>query len=451
METQGLRVAMVERFGSDSQRLPADQQAGISPAHASASTGLTGIGSKIADRFRELRFATESLAAPLSAEDQAAQSMPDASPTKWHLAHTTWFFETFILIPRGIPVYDPAFGFLFNSYYEALGERQPRASRGLITRPSCDEVMAYRRHVDAAVLRVLEHGDFDADLTGLMDLGIAHEEQHQELLLMDVQHLLAQNPLSPQYLAGIAAPAPASAAPLSFSTFQGSLAEIGHDGGGFSFDIEGPRHTTYLQPFRLADRPVTNGEWLAFMEDGGYRRPELWLSDGWTTVQAEGWRAPLYWRESESGWSRFSLRGRYSVEPQESVVHVSYYEADAFARWSGRRLPTEAEWEVASATASAPGVFMEDGVFAPRAVAGDGLTQMFGGVWEWTATPYTPYPKFRPTEGAVGEYNGKFAVNQMVLRGGCCFTPRRHIRPTYRNFFHPHQRWQAAGVRLADD
>ncbi len=404
------------------------------------------------NRYQELRAATEALAAPLSAEDQLAQSMPDASPTKWHLAHTTWFFETFILKPRGHAPFDPAFGYLFNSYYEALGARQPRPQRGLLTRPSSAEVMAYRHHVDVAMSALLDRDELEPDLAALVVLGFAHEEQHQELILMDIQHLFAQNVLRPAYQAR---PVRVVAEPveLTFTDLPGGLVEIGDDASGeFTFDNEQPRHQVYLAPYRLADRLVTSAEWMAFMADGGYRRPELWLSDGWAYAQSNGWEAPLYWEpDGEGGWRRFSLNGLAEVELEAPVIHVSYYEADAFAHWSGRRLPTEAEWETAARQAGREGAFRDDRVLDPRpCVEGGGLAQMFGDVWEWTASPYSAYPGYRPAEGAVGEYNGKFMINQMVLRGGSCFTPRRHIRATYRNFFAPHQRWQAAGLRLAD-
>ena len=331
--------------------------------------------STLLQRFQAVRRASERLADPLSAEDQAAQSMPDASPAKWHLAHTTWFFETFVLQPRGYAPYDPMFGYLFNSYYEALGERQPRPHRGLLTRPSCAQVAAYRRHVDAAMTGVLAQAEPDAAFTGLMELGFAHEEQHQELLLMDIQHLFAQNVLRPAYRpreqptplskAALGKTALGKAPPSGFLDFPGGLVEIGDPGQAFAFDNERPRHLTYLRPYRLADRPVVNGEWLAFMEDGGYLRPELWLSDGWATVQDQAWQSPLYWERSDSGWRRFGLNGLSMVDPAAPVVHVSYYEADAYARWSGRRLPTEGEWEAASLAAVDPGAFMEDDVLSP--------------------------------------------------------------------------------------
>ncbi len=402
-------------------------------------------------RYRRVRDASLALTAHLSAEDQLAQSMPDASPVKWHLAHTTWFFETFLLTPHlpGYKVFDPAFAYLFNSYYEALGPRQPRPQRGLLTRPSLERVLAYRAHVDAAMGRLLSS---DHTLQELLDLGLAHEQQHQELILMDVLHLFAQSPLKPAFAPAPALPVARDPGPAAEIAFDGGLVEIGHRGPGFAFDNETPRHRVYLEPFRLADRLVTNAEWLAFMADGGYARPELWLSEGWARVQAEGWSAPLYWREGPGGWLAMTLQGLRALAPYAPVTHVSYYEADAYATWAGARLPTESEWEHAAGGASTEGNFVERGQFGPAAAGGSaGLRQMFGDVWEWTRSPYGPYPGFQPAPGAIGEYNGKFMIGQMVLRGGCCATPEGHVRPTYRNFFYPHQRWMFSGVRLAWD
>ena len=403
-------------------------------------------------RYRALRQATEALTRSLTPEDQLAQSMPDASPTKWHLAHTTWFWETFLLIPNlaGYKPFDPRFHYLFNSYYEALGPRQPRPERGLLTRPSLDDVIAYRAHVDEAMGRLLSGGA--ADLADLVDLGIAHEEQHQELILMDILHLFAQSPLQPAYAppkAGQPGPAPE---PPRFVGFEGGLVEIGHEAAGFAFDNEGPRHKVWLEPFELADRLVTNAEWLAFMADGGYRRPELWLSEGWARAQAEGWDAPLYWQEGEGGWSAMTLHGLRPVDPTAPVSHVSFYEAEAYAAWAGARLPTEAEWEHAAQGLSVAGNFASSGRLAAAAPPpGAGLRQMFGDLWEWTRSAYAPYPGFRPAAGAIGEYNGKFMAGQFVLRGGACVTPAGHTRASYRNFFYPQQRWMFSGVRLARD
>jgi len=425
---------------------------------------------ELADRFGRVRAATLALAAPLSPEDQVVQSMPDASPTKWHLAHTTWFWETFLLVPAGVAPFDPAYAFLFNSYYEALGARHPRPQRGLLTRPDLDGVLHYRVYVDEHMQRLIARGGLDRASRDLIALGLAHEEQHQELLLTDILHLFAQNPLKPAYrpdTPAIGANRPSSSAPAAHIDFPGGLVEVGADAydglAGFAFDNEGPRHKVYLQPFRMADRLATNAEWLAFMDDGGYARPELWLSDGWACVAAERWTAPLYWEKADGGWRSFGLAGPGPLELDAPVTHVSFYEADAFARWSGRRLPTEMEWEhVASdpqmAGACADGAFRETGALRPLPLTetterrgAQAVHQMFGEVWEWTASPYAPYPGFRAAPGAVGEYNGKFMINQMVLRGGSCITPRAHIRASYRNFFQPHQRWQFTGVRLADD
>ncbi|HKR89806.1 MAG TPA: ergothioneine biosynthesis protein EgtB [Phenylobacterium sp.] len=406
----------------------------------------------LAVRYRAVRQASEALTRSLTAEDQQAQSMPDASPSKWHLAHTSWFFETFLLTPRlaGYRVFDPRFGFLFNSYYEALGARQPRPARGLITRPSIDDVLAYRAHVDAGMARLLEREV--PELAPLVELGLAHEQQHQELILMDILHLFASSPLKPAYAPPRGTPDPTPPGPLRFVPVDGGLVEIGHDGQGFAFDNETPRHRVWLEPYRLADRLTTNAEWLAFMADGGYRRPELWLSDGWARVREEGWRAPLYWEEVDGRWMVMTLHGLRPLEPAAPVSHVSYYEADAYAAWAGARLPTEAEWEHAALQAEPGGRFLGAGrIDAAAALEGSGLRQMLGDLWEWTRSAYSPYPGFRPAEGAVGEYNGKFMCGQFVLRGGACITPPGHVRPSYRNFFYPHQRWMFSGVRLAKD
>ncbi|HEY8617635.1 ergothioneine biosynthesis protein EgtB [Phenylobacterium sp.] len=407
-----------------------------------------------AARYRVVRHATEALTRSLTAEDQLAQSMPDASPTKWHLAHTSWFFETFLLGPHlpGYRPFDPRFGFLFNSYYEALGPRQPRPQRGLLTRPSLADVIAYRAHVDAGMEHLLAGERAGArEVEALLALGLAHEEQHQELILMDILHLFACSPLKPAY-APPRRTADGPAAPLGFVDLPGGLVEIGHDGEGFAFDNEGPRHKVWLEPFRLADRLVTNGEWLAFMGDGGYRRSELWLSEGWARAQAEGWEAPLYWEPAGEAWHVMTLHGLRPLDPALPVSHVSLYEAEAYATWAGARLPTEAEWEHAAGRATADGAFLGDGRLAPApAQPGPGLKQMFGDLWEWTRSAYAPYPGFRPAPGAVGEYNGKFMASQFVLRGGACVTPAGHVRPSYRNFFYPHQRWMFSGVRLAKD
>jgi ergothioneine biosynthesis protein EgtB len=409
------------------------------------------------DRYRTVRAATVQLASPLAPEDQLVQSMPDASPTKWHLAHTTWFFETFVLarFQAGFRPVDERYRFLFNSYYEALGERQPRPERGAITRPSLDEVGEYRERVDAAMASLLDaRAADDADLRFRTELGLQHEQQHQELILTDIHHALWRNPLRPVYLDETGTPArPAARGEPGWIEHPGGLAEIGHDGPGFAFDNEGARHRVHLEPFAIARRPVTSGEFLAFVEAGGYRQPDLWLSEGWAAVVAEGWVAPLYWERDGSGWREFTLRGLRPLDLDAPVSHVGYYEADAYARWAGARLPTEAEWEVTACGRPVEGNFVERGLFAPAPAQPDAgaafPTQMFGDVWEWTASAYLPYPRFRPFPAELGEYNGKFMVNQMVLRGGSCLTPRSHVRATYRNFFPPGARWQMSGLRLA--
>lgn len=401
------------------------------------------------ERFQAVRMQTEALAAPLSAEDQVVQSMPDASPTKWHRAHTTWFFEEFVLARAGIDYerVDPAYQYLFNSYYEAVGARQPRPRRGMITRPSVTEIGEYRQAVDSAVQELLA-GEIPAELAMLIELGTHHEQQHQELLLMDAKHMLFQNPLHPAYEpAATSLRAATPTVPLTFTSHDGGLVEIGHDGGGFSYDNEGPRHKLWLEPFSMANRLVTAAEWLEFMADGGYSRAEFWLSDGWATVQEQGWDAPMYWDHCDSGWSVYTLQGSRPIDPNEPVVNVSYYEADAYARWAGHRLPREAEWEVIAAEHTPSSTF----ALHPRPAKHSGMSQLFGHAWQWTASAYTAYPGFEVAEGAVGEYNGKFMVNQQVLRGSASITADGHARATYRNFFPAGARWAFAGVRLASD
>ncbi len=408
------------------------------------------------ERYLAVREVTRKLAEPLSPEDCAIQSMPDASPTKWHLAHTSWFFETFILEPSGKAYrpFHPAFRVLFNSYYNGVGDKHPRPQRGLLSRPSLDDVLAYRAHVDAALASQLQSGTMTAEGLALVELGIQHEQQHQELIVTDLKHLLSCNPLKPVYrsqwpLTSIHAGRPA------WIEFEAGLREIGHAGEGFSFDNELPRHPVWIGDFAIASRPVTNGEYIAFMQDGGYLRPELWLSAGWDAVVAQGWQAPLYWERLDDGWHTFTLRGRAPVEPNTPLCHVSLFEADAFARWSGARLPTEGEWETAAIDSPLEGNFLESAALHPlamREAPNDGaLAQVFGDVWEWTRSDYAPYPGFQAALGAMGEYNGKFMSNQYVLRGGSCATPASHIRRTYRNFFPAEARWQFSGVRLARD
>jgi ergothioneine biosynthesis protein EgtB len=408
-------------------------------------------------RFEAIRRDSEALAANLTAEDQAIQSMPDVSPTKWHLAHTSWFFETLILtrFDPDYRVFDAAFAYLFNSYYESLGPRHPRPERGLLSRPTLDMIAAYRDHVGAAMARFVARAGAAEwqSAAPLIELGLHHEQQHQELILMDIKHVFSVNPLLPGYQAP-QLKMQQSAAPLDWVEFAGGLCEIGHQGAGFAFDNETPRHKVWLEPFRLASRPVNCGEYRAFIEDGGYRRPEFWLSDGWAAVCQQGWQMPLYWRrEADGAWSIFTLSGCRRLNPAEPVCHVSFYEADAFARWAQKRLPSEAEWEVAAADLPVVGNFADSGRLHPCAAGpvGGGLSQMFGDVWEWTASPYVAYPRFRPAAGAIGEYNGKFMCNQMVLRGGAAVTPAGHVRASYRNFFPPTARWVFAGLRLAED
>jgi dimethylhistidine N-methyltransferase len=389
--------------------------------------------------YRTIRARMVELAAGLSPEDLAAQPMADASPGKWHLAHTSWFFEAMILASTpGYQPVDPRFQQLFNSYYEALGQRVARVERGLMTRPSLDEVLEYRREIDRRMVDRLSQGLTSGAERYLFTLGLHHDQQHQELFLMDLLYLLSRSPLDPAAYPAEPREAPVQPAVGGMTRFDGGLVTIGHDGAGFAFDNEGPAHQTFLQPFALANDLVTNGDWIRFIADGGYARPELWLSDGWATVKGEGWTAPLYWHAEEGGqgnpeWSAFGLSGLAPVDPKAPVRHISFYEADAYARWAGKRLPTEAEWEHAAVT-DAPA-----------------FTNLFGEVWQHTASSYSPYPGFKPTDGTASEYNGKFMANQMVLRGSCFATPPGHARATYRNFFYPHQRWAFMGLRLAED
>jgi len=386
----------------------------------------------LAQRWRQVRDRTEELAASLSPEDQCVQSMPDASPAKWHRAHTTWFFEQFVLAPHlaGYHPFDPAFAYLFNSYYEQAGPRHARPHRGLLTRPSAAEVSAYRAHVDAAMERLLEQA-VPAAVEDLVELGLQHEQQHQELLVTDLLHAFSFNPLRPALAPDWREPTPPSREGAVMRPVEGGIVRIGALHSGFAFDNERPCHEALVAPFRIASQLVTNAEWCAFMADGGYRQPLLWMSEGWGAVQQNGWEAPLYWEKRDSQWCQMTPGGLRPIDPAAPVRHVSWYEADAFARWSGKRLPTEEEWE----TAARRGQLTDAGCF----------------VWEWTGSAYRPYPGFRPPEGAVGEYNGKFMINTMVLRGGSLATPPGHARLTYRNFFHPDRRWQFTGLRLADE
>jgi ergothioneine biosynthesis protein EgtB len=416
-------------------------------------TTAAGAGD-LASFFAAMRRQTESLADGLSDADATVQSMENASPTKWHLAHTSWFFERMVLVPN-LPRYrrfDPAFDFLFNSYYESAGPRHARPRRGLLTRPDLARILKYRRQVTAMVIDLLERHASD-EIAWLVKLGCHHEQQHQELILTDILHLFAQNPLAPAYRAP--EPQPSSqivGRPVQFVAFEGGVTRIGHEGEDFAFDCEGPSHEVLIDPFRLADRLVTNAEWFDFIKDGGYRDPLLWLSDGWDKVRAEEWTAPLYWEIEDGQYWTMTLRGKQRVDPNAPVTHVSYFEADAFAAWSGKRLPTEAEWEHVARRAKVEGNFAGSGRLLPAAAGPQaGMRQLFGDVWEWTRSAFLPYPRFRPAAGAVGEYNGKFMSGQFVLRGGSCATPEGHIRPTYRNFFQPDARWQFSGLRLAED
>lgn len=428
----------------------------------------------LGDSYRRVRAWTHALCEPLTTEDYVVSSMTDVSPTKWHLAHTSWFFETFVLAPHlaGYEPLDPRYAFLFNSYYVQAGERHCRAQRGLVTRPTVEQVFQYRAYVDEHMLRLIESLDSDSagtakgaspdDLRALTTLGLNHEQQHQELMVTDIKHVLWMNPLRPVYRERSAPGAAPGAAHVAAQREAGAWKEVGEgvyrigcDGDGFSYDNEGPSHRVFLEPFRIATNLVSNADYREFMADGGYSRPELWLSAGWDAVRSEGWEAPLYWEHVDDGWSVFTLHGTEAVNGAEPVSHVSFYEADAYARWAGARLPTEAEWEVASSSGPVAGVFAESRLFHPHAAgeresAGD-LRQCYGDVWQWTGSQYTPYPGYRPAAGAIGEYNGKWMADQWVLRGASTATPRSHARLTYRNFFHSPTRWQFSGIRLAND
>jgi ergothioneine biosynthesis protein EgtB len=407
----------------------------------------------LAGRYRAVRGTTEELCRPLATEDYVVQSMPDASPARWHLAHTTWFFETFVLAAArpGYRPFHPAYSYLFNSYYNAVGDRWQRAARGALSRPTVAEVYAYRRAVDGRVLDLLDELDEGAlrSLSAVLVLGLHHEQQHQELLLTDIKHAFATNPLKPAYHDRTSKRGTDCQSVLPRSDpwqHPGGLCEIGQAGDGFAYDNETPRHRVLLRPFRLASRLVTCGEYQAFIDAGGYRRPDCWLSDGWDVVQQLGWEAPLYWEKRGGRWWHYTLAGMQPVSEDEPVLHVSYYEADAYARWADARLPTEAEWEAAASQQQVEGSFLDTGHLHPA-----GGTGLFGEAWQWTASAYLGYPGYRPAAGALGEYNGKFMCNQFVLRGGSCLTPRSHFRVSYRNFFPPETRWQFSGIRLAWD
>jgi ergothioneine biosynthesis protein EgtB len=403
----------------------------------------------LAARYAHVRRVSLEICEPLETEDYVVQSMPDTSPAKWHLAHTSWFFEQFLLKPllTGYRAFDADFEYLFNSYYQTVGRMHERPQRGLLTRPTVKEVVRYREHVDEHMGKLLRARAEDDKLQSITTLGLNHEQQHQELMFTDIMHLFSRNPLLPAYKAGSEEPSD-TAAPMHFISFDGGIHEIGASGKHFCFDNELPRHRALLEPYALADRLATNGEYLEFIRDGGYRRPEFWLSDGWSTIQREGWTRPIYWAESLD--REFTLHGLQPLNSGAPVSHISFYEADAFARWAGARLPSEAEWEIAAESLPVIGNLLNTGALRPQAAGVQpGLKQMFGDVWEWTSSPYTAYPGYQPPPGALGEYNGKFMCNQLVLRGGSCVTPADHIRASYRNFFYADARWQFMGVRLA--
>ncbi|MDX1497920.1 MAG: ergothioneine biosynthesis protein EgtB, partial [Salinisphaeraceae bacterium] len=424
---------------------------GVTVAHPEQASKAASNAALI-EHYKQIRAASEDLCKPLLPEDMCIQTMDDVSPTKWHLAHTAWFFETVILkaFNKDYRVFHPRFAYLFNSYYESFGQRHARPQRGILSRPTVAEIMEYRAHVDHSMLQALETNDPEIDR--LTEIGLNHEQQHQELLLMDIKHVFASNPLQPSFLS--TEHKAAEPLPLTWIEQPEGIREIGHeDAESFAYDNESPRHRVWLDAFALASRPVTNADYLNFIEDGGYQQAQLWLSDAWDTVQRENWQAPLYWEKRDDAWWHYTLLGPRPVNPQEPVVHISLYEADAYARWAGARLPTEAEWETVARQHAVHGDFVECGQYHPQALSGEhpGAESSFfyGGVWEWTASAYSAYPGYTPPEGALGEYNAKFMCSQQVLRGGCCASPADHIRASYRNFFYPQQRWQFAGLRLA--
>lgn len=415
----------------------------------------------LSESYKTVRDFSHTLAGPLEIEDYVIQSMPDVSPTKWHLAHTSWFFETFVLARavKGYKSPSPQYAYLFNSYYVQAGERHSRPKRGLISRPTVEETYLYRNHVDEHMSRFMEDADSKEwkEFSPVIEIGIHHEQQHQELIVTDIKHVFSENPLHPVYRPSAASSGNGErkTPDAGWIDFGGGVHSIGHDDKGFGYDNEYPRHKVYLDPFRLQSRLITNGEYVEFIEDGGYETPELWLSEGWATAESRKWSSPFYWERKNGKWVHFTLSGMKTVNPDEPVCHVSYFEADAYARWAGSRLPTEAEWEVAAGNVPVEGNFAESLSFHPEAPSaarnGGGLRQMYGDVWEWTQSSYSPYPGFKTLPGALGEYNGKFMCNQYVLRGGSCATPGSHIRKTYRNFFPPDARWQFMGIRLAKD
>jgi len=419
-----------------------------------ASSGLIALN----DSYFQVRRQSVELCGPLLVEDYVVQTMADVSPPKWHLAHVSWFYETFILssyLP-GYRLFNPQFSYLFNSYYQGVGRPFPRAHRGFLSRPSVAEVFSYRKHIDAHMSELIANLDCHRDslkIRALILLGLNHEQQHQELLMTDIKHILANNPMFPAYSKKTTPATKSSTTELDWVKLGGGEVAIGYDGKDFCFDNELPRHNVLLNDFFLANRLVTNAEYLQFINDGGYDQPLLWLSDGWSAVQQESWKAPLYWQQVDQTWHCFTLEGLKPVAPNEPVCHLSYFEADAFATWAGKRLPTEAEWEYAATEEDLmQGNFLESGRFHPLPPRpAKRFMQLGGDVWEWTQSPYTGYPGYRQPGGAIGEYNGKFMCNQMVLRGGSCVTPAKHIRKTYRNFFYPYSRWQFMGIRLADD
>lgn len=428
-------------------------------AHSPVEEKRSGDSNRsLIDDYRTVREFTEALCKPLCTEDYVIQSMPDVSPTKWHLAHTSWFFETFVL-SKVNPHYKsphPQYKYLFNSYYVQVGERHARPERGLLSRPTVEEVYQYRHYIDQSVIEFLGEANKAQieEIAPIIEIGLHHEQQHQELIVTDIKHVFSVNPLRPVYVS-CDNPKASSVPKMSWVSFPEGVHFIGHKGDGFAFDNELPRHREFLEPFRLASRLVTNCEYLAFVEDGGYRRPEFWLSDGWHTVETSGWCAPQYWEKRDGRWWNFTLSGMREVDPNEPVCHVSYYEADAYTQWAGARLPSESEWEIAASNVPVEGNFVDNDNYHPVALSdkkSNGvLRQIFGDVWEWTRSPYVPYPGYKTLPGALGEYNGKFMSNQMVLRGGSCATPRSHIRRTYRNFFPPSARWQFMGIRVAKD